>query len=131
MRNEAPVEGVEIFYAASSNNSWTDRAAVSSQYNAEVSYEYRSTFGRNSINGEGGTIFSIVNVGDPDNGGGFDNAFWNGKAMFYGNGNVHLPPWPVLWMLGGTHGVIGSTAGLEYKGQSGAINESFADIFGP
>lgn len=134
MRNEAPVEDVKIFYVASTNNTWNDRAAVSSQYNADVSYEYfRTTFGRNAINGQGGTIFSIVNVADPNTGGGFDNAFWNGKAMFYGNGNIAFNPLAGSLDVGGhemSHGVIGNTAGLEYKGQSGAINESFADLFG-
>src|SRR5436190_23391353 len=62
-----------------------------------------------------------------------DNAYWNGKFMAYGNGNVYFKP-----LAGGldvaahemTHGVISNSANLEYLGESGAINESMADIFG-
>ncbi|MEM6380629.1 MAG: hypothetical protein AAF705_20770, partial [Bacteroidota bacterium] len=68
------------------NNVWSNREAVSAHYNAGIAYEYfRSTFGRNSINGSGGNIISFFNVADED-GGGLDNAFWSGAAMFYGSG---------------------------------------------
>ena len=62
-----------------------------------------------------------------------ENAFWNGKAVFYGNGGTNF------YSLAGAldvaahelgHGVVSNTANLEYYGQSGAINESYADIFG-
>ncbi|MCB0618067.1 MAG: M4 family metallopeptidase, partial [Saprospiraceae bacterium] len=62
-----------------------------------------------------------------------DNAFWNGFAMFYGNGNVAFQPLARGKDVAGhemSHGVIQSTANLEYFGESGALNESFADIFG-
>ena len=87
--------------------------------------------GRNSINGAGGTITSIVNV--TKDGAAMDNAYWNGSAMFYGNGNTSFKPLAGSLDVAGhemTHGVVQNTAGLEYKGQSGAINESMADIFG-
>ena len=62
-----------------------------------------------------------------------ENAFWNGKAVFYGNGGSAFES-----LAGGLdvsahelgHGVISNTANLEYIGQSGAINETYADIFG-
>jgi len=93
LRNEPPAEGVKIFHVTSSSNSWNNANGVSAHYNADVSYEYfRTTFNRNSINGQGGTIISFINVGNPDGGGGFDNAFWNGKAMFYGNGDRAFSP---------------------------------------
>jgi len=133
LRNEAPEEGVQIFHVTSQNITWNSEVGVSAHYNADISYEYfRNTFNRNSINGEGGTIISFVNVGDPD-GGGYDNAFWNGKAMFYGNGDIVFTPLAGGLDVGGhemSHGVIQNTANLEYRNQSGAINESFADIFG-
>ena len=78
-------------------------------------------------------MLSLINVSDPDNGQPLDNAFWNGKAMFYGNGNVSFKPLAGGLDVAGhemTHGVIENTANLEYKGESGAINESLADIFG-
>ena len=134
LRNEPPEEGTSIFFVASTNNTWADQSAVSAHYNAEVAYEYFSnTFNRNSINGQGGTISSIVNVADPNTGGGFDNAFWNGQFMAYGNGNTAFTPLAGALDVGGhemSHGVIQNTANLVYQDQAGAINESFADVFG-
>lgn len=133
LRNEAAAEGVKIFHVTSTSNSWSNANGVSAHYNADVSYEYfRTTFNRNSINGQGGTVISFVNVGDPD-GGALENAFWNGRAMFYGNGRNAFSPLAGALDVGGhemSHGVIQNTANLEYRNQSGAINESFADIFG-
>ncbi|WP_273565428.1 M4 family metallopeptidase [Maribacter halichondriae] len=134
LRNEAPEEGVEIFHVTSNSNTWNNATGVSAHYNADVSYEYfRNTFNRNSINGQGGTIISFINVADPEDGGSLENAFWNGKAMFYGNGRVAFEPFAGALDVGGhemSHGVIQNTANLEYRYQSGAINESYADIFG-
>jgi len=134
LREEPPAEGVQIFHVTSANNSWSNANGVSAHYNADVSYEYfRTTFNRNSINGSGGSIISFINVGNPDGGGGYDNAFWNGKAMFYGSGDRAFTAFAGALDVGGhemSHGVIQNTANLEYRNQSGAINESFADIFG-
>jgi len=62
-----------------------------------------------------------------------ENAFWNGQAVFYGNGGTHFKSLSgandvAAHELG--HGVISNSANLEYIGQAGAINESFADVFG-
>ncbi|WP_289039648.1 M4 family metallopeptidase [uncultured Zobellia sp.] len=133
LKNKAPGEDVTIYHVTSTSNSWNDPAAVSAHYNADVSYDYfENKFNRNSINGQGGTIISIINVA-ADDGGGYDNAFWNGKAIFYGNGKSAFSPLAGALDVGGhemSHGVIEATANLEYSYQSGAINESFADIFG-
>jgi hypothetical protein len=63
-----------------------------------------------------------------------DNAYWNGSAMFYGNGDQAFifPLAKALDVAGHelSHGVIQNTANLEYVGQSGALNESYADVFG-
>ncbi|MEZ4773391.1 MAG: M4 family metallopeptidase [Bacteroidia bacterium] len=111
-------------------NSW-NATAVSAHYNAGVAYDYfLNTFGRVSINGDSGDIVSFINVQDEN--GPMDNAFWNGAAMFYGNGNQAFTPLAKSLDVGGhemTHGVVQSTANLEYQGQSGALNESFADVF--
>lgn len=120
-------------FTSAGNNSWNDTRSVSAHYNAEVSWDYyKNTHGRNSINGQGGDVISFVNVAD-DNGGGLDNAFWTGQYMIYGNGNTQFKPLAGDLDVGGhemTHGVIQETAGLEYQGESGAMNESFADVFG-
>ncbi len=120
-------------HVTSSNNSWNSPISVSAHYNGGVAYEYfRTTFNRNSINGQGGNIVSIINVAD-ENGNSMDNAFWNGAAMFYGNGGQAFDPLAKALDVAGhemSHGVIQRTANLEYVAQSGALNESFADIFG-
>jgi bacillolysin len=118
---------------SSTNNSWNNPTAVSAHANAAEAYEYyRNVHGRNAINGSGGTIISVINVSD-ERGNGFDNAFWNGQFMAYGNGRFSFEPLAKSMDVAGhemTHGVISSTANLEYEDQAGAINESFADVFG-
>lgn len=120
-------------HVASSNNTWSDKSSVSAHYNAGIAFDYyKSTFNRNSINGSGGTIISVVNVAD-QGGGSLENAYWNGQAMFYGNGGTAFKPLAGALDVAGhelTHGVVSNSANLEYQGQSGAINESMADIFG-
>jgi bacillolysin len=124
-----------ISHITSPNNSWTSPRAASAMSNGARAYEYyKNTHARNSLNGTNGTIISVINVTD-ENGDQMDNAFWNGQLMAYGNG-LQLCDKPLaagLDVAGHemTHGVIeNSSANLEYMGQSGALNESFADIFG-
>jgi bacillolysin len=138
-----PVGGIEtrdynntddgpFIYVTSSNNAWTKPAAVSAHYNGGLAYDYfKNTFNRNSIDGQGGTITAFINVTDERQS--MDNAYWNGEAMFYGNGgSVFYPLARGLDVAGHemTHGVIQNTANLRYQGEPGALNESFADIFG-
>lgn len=94
---------------------------------------YAKTFQRDGIDGQGGKMVSTVHYGSDIEDA--DNAAWIGEyqQMIYGDGGQIFKPLPYgLDVVGHefTHGVIGSTAGLEYKGQSGALNESYADIFG-
>jgi Zn-dependent metalloprotease len=56
-----------------------------------------------------------------------DNAFWSGDQMVYGAGYTSADD-VVAHEL--SHGVIQNTAGLVYWYQSGAINESMADVLG-
>lgn len=124
----------KFYYVTSTNNTdWTP-TAVSAHYNAGVAHDYyRTTHNRNSLNGKGGTISSVVNVVDEDDGSGLDNAFWSGEVMAYGNGKSLLKPLAGALDVAGhemTHGVIQNSANLVYKSQSGAINESMADVFG-
>ncbi|MEL6676613.1 MAG: M4 family metallopeptidase, partial [Bacteroidota bacterium] len=107
--------------------------AISAHHNAGIAYEYfENRHQHQSINASGGDIISFINVVD-DNGAAMDNAFWNGSAMFYGNGATAFKPLAGALDVAGhemSHGVVQATANLEYQGQSGALNESFADIFG-
>lgn len=109
------------------------QAAISAHYNSIKSFDYfKSKFNRNSINGAGGNVIGIVNVTEA-NGTSMENAFWNGEAMFYGNGGSTFKPLARGLDVGGhemTHGVVEKTANLLYQDESGALNESFADIFG-
>ncbi len=131
--NHSSTNNLNYREVTSQNNTWNMPAAVSAHYNATRTYEYlQTTFGRNSINGQGGNILSLVNVAE-DDGSSMENAFWNGKAAFYGNGGTSFKSLAgaldvTAHELG--HGVVSNTANLEYYGQSGAINETFADIFG-
>jgi bacillolysin len=120
-----------IYFVMSPSNTWSDPASVSAQYNATVVYNYyRTVFGRNSIDNNGMTIYSIIHVtqdGQP-----MDNAFWSGSFMCYGDGNTLFKP-----LAGGfdvaahemTHGVTQHSANLVYQDQSGALNESMSDVF--
>ena len=125
--------GASIDLATSSSSQWNNPQAISAMYNASLVYDYlRQTFNRNSFDGNGASMLAIVNVPDED-GTGYDNAFWNNQFVALGNGNVMFSS-----LAGGLdviahefgHAVVSQTAKLEYKNQSGAVNECFADIFG-
>ncbi|OYU97129.1 MAG: hypothetical protein CFE21_02225 [Bacteroidetes bacterium B1(2017)] len=121
-----------VHISSSTNSNWPAKG-VSAHFNAGIAFDYyKNTHSRNSINGNGGTIISVINVTE-QNGQGMDNAFWTGELMCYGNGNVAFKPLAGSLDVAGhemTHGVVQNSANLEYQGQSGAINESMADIFG-
>ncbi|HBE42339.1 MAG TPA: metalloprotease, partial [Bacteroidales bacterium] len=131
--NNTSTTTLDYDYVSSATNIWNNATAVSAHYNATRTYKYfYNTFGRYSINGNKGNIISLINVAEED-GSSMENAFWNGQAVFYGNGGAHFKPLAgaldvTAHELG--HGIVSNTANLEYYGQSGAINESYADIFG-
>ena len=134
MRNGSPSNDADFFHVVSNNNQWGDSPeGVSAHFNAGTAYEYfKFVHGRESISGDGQNIISFVNVANPD-GSSMGNAFWNGLGIFYGNGDSQFLPLGRGLDVAGhemTHGVVQATANLEYQGESGALNESFADIFG-
>jgi bacillolysin len=103
--------------AASSN------ADVNNAYNnTGATYDYyKSNFGRDSYDGAGAALLSFVHYGV-----GYENAFWDGYEMVYGDGfAVNDVTAHEL-----THAVTERTAGLEYADQSGALNESLSDMAG-
>ena len=98
---------------------------------------YRELFERNALDGSGMTLISTVHVGEPDQAGKFqpmDNAFWDGAQMAYGDGDgvVFQRFTRSLDVVAHelTHGVQSFTSNLVYRGQSGALNEHFSDVFG-
>ncbi|WP_042150055.1 M4 family metallopeptidase [Paucisalibacillus sp. EB02] len=107
-----------------------DPAAVSAHVNAGKVYDYyQEVFDRDSLDNEGMKIISTVHVGEQ-----YNNAGWNGKQMIYGDGDGQLmiSTSGSMDVIGHemTHGVIEHTANLIYEGESGALNESLADIMG-
>jgi len=96
---------------------------------AGITYDYfYSNFGRDSYDGLGAQIISTTHYCPADTcPGDYGNAFWNGTQMVYGNGYASADD-----VVGHelAHAVTEKTAGLFYYYQSGALNESFSDIFG-
>jgi Zn-dependent metalloprotease len=89
---------------------------------------YLGAFQRYSIDGKGLPILSTVHHRRR-----FNNAFWNGTQMVFGDGDGLLfRSFTDLSVIGHelSHGVVQYSGGLLYKDQSGALNESFADVFG-
>jgi Zn-dependent metalloprotease len=91
---------------------------------------YKKVMGRNSIDNLGMNLDGNVNFGVQ-----FDNAFWDGQRMVFGNGdNIIFKDLTSDIDVAGhelTHGVTQFTAGLLYTpDQTGALNESFSDILG-
>ena len=64
----------------------------------------------------------------------YNNAFWNGEQMAYGDGDgvIFIRFTKSIDVVGHelTHGVVSNTCNLDYKNESGALNEHFADVFG-
>lgn len=112
----------------------TSSGAVDAHWGAGEVYEFYLSLGRDSIDGMGTTITSIVNAADDRTGGPLFNAFWDGEKMIYGNPNPDelYPLSADLDVVGHelTHGVTQSSAGLVYLNQSGAMDEAYADYFG-
>ncbi len=106
-------------------------AAVNEAYDgAGKTYDfYWNVYGRNSIDDRGLRLDSTVHYSVK-----FDNAQWNGRQMIYGDGDGRLFQrfTKSLDVIGHelTHGVTQYTANLDYADQSGALNESFSDVFG-
>ena len=105
--------------------------AVNEAYDgAGATYDlYRRVYERNSLDGRGMRLESTVHYGRR-----YDNAFWNGQQMVYGDGDGELfcRFTIALDVIGHelTHGVTQYEANLEYQGESGALNESLSDVFG-
>jgi bacillolysin/neutral peptidase B len=117
----------------------TNRAAVSAHVNAmRVLDFYKGELKRDGIDGKGMELVSIVNVTLPSEQPppGWDNAVWWQNRMWYGQrleaGGQLRSYARFLDVIAHelTHGVTETTSNLVYKNQSGALNESFSDIFG-
>ncbi len=112
-------------------------AAVNEAYDGSgVTYDlFYEAYGRNSLDNNGLDLKSTVHYEK-----GYDNAFWDGQQMVYGDGDEDLPASERLFnrftialdIIGHelTHGVTQFEANLAYWDQAGALNESFSDVYG-
>ncbi|MGV9567635.1 M4 family metallopeptidase [Streptomyces sp. NPDC003480] len=120
-----------------SNDTWgngtTSNAATAgadAHYGAQETWDfYKNTFGRSGIKNDGKAAYSRVHYGNS-----YVNAFWDDSCfcMTYGDGSGNADPLTALDVAGHemSHGVTANTAGLNYSGESGGLNEATSDIFG-
>ncbi len=125
------VQGTDFF---DSNNNWNnvnpnlDEFATDLHWISEMTYDFFfNNYGLNSFDGAGAPVQMICHDGM------YVNAFWNGTYAAFGDGDqVDYYPLVTPEIVGHefTHGVVEYSAALVYAGESGALNESFADLFG-
>jgi thermolysin len=117
------------------------KAGVEAHYGSATTYDYfKNVHGRDGIDGNGGPggytahdgttklVVSRVHYSTK-----YNNAFWNGSMMTYGDGDgTTFTPLVTLDICGHemTHGVTERTANLTYSNESGALNEAISDIMG-
>jgi zinc metalloprotease ZmpA len=117
--------------ASFGNGSTSSResAAVDAQYGTNETWDYyQDVHGRDGIFGTGQGSFNRVHYGKK-----YNNAFWDGTKMTYGDGDgTNYGPLTSLDVAGHemSHGVTEHSANLTYSGESGGLNESTSDIFG-
>jgi bacillolysin len=115
--------------AAEFNNTNKDNGALDAHWGAEKTYDYWATIhGRNSYNNAGAAIKSYVHYSTA-----YDNAFWNGSVMTYGDGSdVYFDILTSVDVAAHEigHAVCTYTSNLAYQKESGAMNEGFSDIWG-
>ncbi len=133
-QNAGNLPGVQV--RAEGGPATGDAAADEAYDGAGATYTlYKDVYNRDSIDGNGARLDSTVHYRV-----GYDNAFWNGQQMVYGDGDEDLAVAERLFnrftiaidVIGHelTHAVTQFTANLVYQGQSGALNESMSDVFG-
>ncbi|MEU6221660.1 M4 family metallopeptidase [Streptomyces sp. NPDC047022] len=120
-----------------SNDTWgngtTSNAATAgadAHYGAQETWDfYKNMFGRSGIKNDGKAAYSRVHYGNS-----YVNAFWDDSCfcMTYGDGSGNNDPLTALDVAGHemSHGVTSNTAGLDYTGESGGLNEATSDIMG-
>jgi bacillolysin len=120
--------------AAEYNNANYDNVAGDAHFGAQATYDYwKTVHARNSFDNAGAKIKSYVHFDDtPSTTAGFENAYWNGSVMTYGDGASRFKPLASLDVCGHEigHAVCEKTANLTYSGESGALNEGFSDCWG-
>lgn len=127
-KNGTNLPGVQVRSegAASTGDTAVDEAYDGAGATYDLFYEI---YERNSIDDRGMRLDSTVHYGMN-----YDNAFWNGNQMVYGDGDGDLfNRFTIAIDVIGhelTHGITQYEANLTYRDQPGALNESFSDVFG-
>ncbi|MER6227253.1 M4 family metallopeptidase [Streptomyces sp900105755] len=108
----------------------TQTAGADAAYGAQMTWDfYKNTFGRSGIKNDGVAAYSRVHYSSS-----YVNAFWDDSCfcMTYGDGSGGTHALTSLDVAGHemSHGVTSNTAGLNYTGESGGLNEATSDIFG-
>ncbi|GAA3769344.1 M4 family metallopeptidase [Streptomyces coacervatus] len=108
----------------------TQTAGADAAYGAQETWDfYKNTFGRSGIKNDGVAAYSRVHYSTA-----YVNAFWDDSCfcMTYGDGSGGTHALTSLDVAGHemSHGVTSNTAGLDYSGESGGLNEATSDIFG-
>ncbi|MGW3142231.1 M4 family metallopeptidase [Streptomyces sp. NPDC001139] len=118
------------------NDAWGDglpsnrqTAGVDVAFGAAATWDYyKDTYGRNGIRNDGVAAYSRAHYGSN-----YVNAFWQDSCfcMTYGDGSGNTHPLTALDVAAHemSHGVTAATAGLNYSGESGGLNEATSDIF--
>ncbi len=107
-----------------------DATAKGNYDNLGTTYDcYKQLFNRDSFDNSGAKLISTVHYQSN-----YNNAFWNGTQMVYGDGDgtllANLATAIDVTAHELTHAVTERTSGLIYSGESGGLNESMSDIFG-
>ncbi|WP_329257707.1 M4 family metallopeptidase [Streptomyces sp. NBC_01478] len=115
---------------AASSSTTDVTAAADAAYGAQETWDfYKNTFGRSGIKNDGVGAYSRVHYGSS-----YVNAFWDDDCfcMTYGDGSSNTHPLTSIDVAGHemSHGVTANTAGLNYSGESGGLNEATSDIMG-
>lgn len=103
-----------------------DDAALDAHHGAQMTYDFwNESYGWSSFDGNGTAMLCYVHWDV-----GWFNASWNGRFSRYGDGNGDPLTYIDVVAHEFTHGLTGNTSRLIYADESGALNESFSDIFG-
>ncbi|MGX1511072.1 Zn-dependent metalloprotease [Streptomyces collinus] len=117
----------DVWGNGSASNAET--AGADAHYGAALTWDYyKNVHGRSGIRGDGVGAYSRVHYGNN-----YVNAFWQDSCfcMTYGDGSGNANPLTSIDVAAHemSHGVTSVTAGLNYSGESGGLNEATSDIF--
>ena len=132
-RNNNTTRHVDGYVWRDNDNTWNlaneneDEVALDAHYCTEKFHDYLiEKFNWNGLDGNGVPMNAVVKLGNTI------NAFWNGEAAHFFDGDCHHGPLTTLEVVAHefAHGLTQYTSDLVYSSESGAINESMSDIFG-